>query len=348
MAFRVVLVGCGAMSHGWLEAIQNVPYLADRVEIVGLVDVNLDHAKSLGNDYALTEAIIGSDLDAVLQKTLPDAVFDVVVPDARHQVVRTAFGRGCHVLSEKPMAADMHAARDLLDLAAAAKKTHAIVQNRRYLLNAERVREIILGKKLGDLTAIHCDFFLAPRFGGFREEMEHVLLLDMAIHTFDTARFMSGTQPVAVYCQETNPKGSWFRHGAAANAIFEMTGGVNFTYRGSWCATGRQTSWESEWRFIGTKGTLTWDGADTIAGEVKSDSKSLAKDDLFCPVTPLAVPPGDPLEAEGHAGVLVDFVKSLEMGTEPGTSGKDNIKSLAMVFAAIESSKKQQRIAIKH
>ena len=31
--------------------------------------------------------------------------------------------------------------------------------------------------------------------------MEHVLLLDMAIHTFDQARLITGADPVSVYCQ---------------------------------------------------------------------------------------------------------------------------------------------------
>ena len=38
-----VLVGCGAMSKGWLEALTS-PALKDRVEVVGLVDIDLSAA----------------------------------------------------------------------------------------------------------------------------------------------------------------------------------------------------------------------------------------------------------------------------------------------------------------
>ena len=58
---------------------------------------------------------------------------------------------------------------------------------------------------LGPLTTLHSDFYIGAHFGGFREQMRHVLLLDMAIHTFDAARLLSGADPVAVYCQEWNP-----------------------------------------------------------------------------------------------------------------------------------------------
>lgn len=74
---------------------------------------------------------------------------------------------------------------------------------------------------------------LAPHFGGFREEMDNVLLLDMAIHTFDAARYVAGRKPLTVYCVERNPKGSWYRHGASANAIFEFSDDIVFSYRGS-------------------------------------------------------------------------------------------------------------------
>ena len=40
------------------------------------------------------------------------------------------------------------------------------------------------------------------------------------------------------------------------------------------------------------------------------------------------------------------FIAAIERGTAPETVGSDNIKSLAMVFAAIESAKAGQRIPI--
>ncbi len=90
--------------------------------------------------------------------------------------------------------------------------------------------------------------------------MSNVLLLDMAIHTFDAARFVCDADPVAVYCDEFNPPWSWYRGNASSTVIFEMSGGLRYTYRGSWCAEGRATSWEAEWRAVGPNGTATWDG----------------------------------------------------------------------------------------
>lgn len=330
------------MSRGWLSAVADHPLLKGRVEIVGLVDLHQPTAEARAAEFGLGGVTIGSDLDAVLAATKPDLLFDVVIPAARQGVVETGLRHGCHVLSEKPMAASLEAGRALVARAQAAGRVHAIVQNRRFIAGVRRIRRLIESGALGEVTALHCDFFIGAHFGGFREEMENVLLLDMAIHTLDAARFMAGVAPKAVYCLETNPRGSWYGHGAAANAIFEFDEGVVFNYRGSWCAEGANTSWESAWRIIGTKGTLIWDGEATF------NAKVVASDDgFFRELADLEVPaPDDIDQTHGHASVLAEFLDAIEEGRPPETASNDNIKSLAMVFAAIESAKTRQRVTI--
>jgi predicted dehydrogenase len=330
------------MSKGWLKAIAETPALAGRVVIVGLVDLDLAAAQALRGQFGLTEAVVGIDLAGVLAEVKPDLVFDVVVPAARHQVVTTALDFGCHVLSEKPLADSLDAGRDIVARARTAGKIHAVVQNRRFISGVRRIRRLLDSGALGEITALHADFFIGAHFGGFREAMQNVLLLDMAIHTFDAARFMAGKAPLAVYCHETNPPGSWYAHGAAANAIFEFSDDVVFTYRGSWAAEGANTSWESDWRIIGTKGTLIWDGGDNF------EAKTVAGDTgFFRDLAPLEVPaPADLAQTHGHASVIADFIASIEAGTPPETASNDNIKSLAMVFGAIESARTRQRVTI--
>lgn len=342
LVFKAVLAGCGSMSKGWLSALADHLPLQGRVEIVGLVDLDLATAQARAEEFGLGDAMIGTDLETVLSATKPDLVFDVVVPTARQDVVTRALHHGCHVLSEKPMAASLDAAQTMIAAAKAAGRVHAIVQNRRFIAGIRRIRRLIESGSLGEVTALHCDFFIGAHFGGFREEMDNVLLLDMAIHTLDAARYMAGVAPKAVYCLETNPSGSWYAHGAAANAIFEFDHGVVFNYRGSWCAEGANTSWESAWRIIGTKGTLLWDGEESFEARVVSGDSG-----FFRELTPLDVPePADIAQTHGHASVIADFLDAIAEGRAPETVGTDNINSLAMVFAAIESAKIGQRVLI--
>jgi predicted dehydrogenase len=330
------------MSKGWLRAIGETPRLADAIQVKGVVDLNPTVAEALAAEFGLSDAVMGTDLGDVIARTGADIVFDVVIPAARFGVVSTALKAGCHVLSEKPMATSLAEGAALIDLAGEAGKIHAIIQNRRFISGVRRMRRFVESGAIGDLTGIHCDFFLAPHFGGFREEMDNVLLLDMAIHTFDAARFIAGKKPVAVYCVEKNPKGSWYRHGASANATFEFTDDVVFTYRGSWCAEGERTSWESEWRLVGSKGMLTWDGAEQFSAAVAG-----AEPGLLHGFRTVEVPqPEHDDETHGHASVIASFIDAIRSGKRPETVSSDNIRSLAMVLGAIESAKTGKRVEI--
>jgi predicted dehydrogenase len=330
------------MAAGWLKALDD-PAVAGRVKIVGLVDPNIVAAEKLKSEFQLTDASVSADLDATLASLRPEIVFDVAVPGARLNIVKTAFAHGCHVLTEKPMATSLEDAREINAASRETGRIHAVTQNRRFKENIRRARATVESGILGTITALHCDFFIGAHFGGFREEMEHVLLLDMAIHTFDAARFISGQEPVGVYCLETNPAGSWYAHGAAANAVFEFTGDVVVTYRGSWCAEGADTNWDSSWRIIGTKDTLLWDGEDGFAAKIVDGNEG-----FFRPLREVDVPPpANDRETRGHASVIAGFLDAVDSGGVPETAGNDNIKSLAMVFAAIESARTRQHISVK-
>jgi predicted dehydrogenase len=340
MELKAALVGCGAMSRAWLQAAAKISDL----RVVGLADVDSARAEARAEEFGLNDVVIASDVESLIAQCLPDLLFDVVVPSARHGVVSAGLAAGCHVLSEKPMAQTMDEARDLVARAQSAGRIHAVVQNRRYVAGVRRIARALKRGAIGDIASIHADFFLAPHFGGFREEMDHVLLLDMAIHTFDALRCMTGLAALGVYCREWNPPSSWYRQGSSAAAIFELESGVTFVYRGSWCAPGMQTSWEAGWRFVGAKGSLTWDGAEAILIETLASGQ---REGLFDPVKPIEAPAlSEDDRIGGHFGVLRDFVAAVLAGSEPETAGPDNIHSLAMVLGAIESAEAQRRVSI--
>jgi predicted dehydrogenase len=251
------------------------------------------------------------------------------------------------VLGEKPLANSMSEARTMVKAAREANRIFAVMQNRQHHPIVRRLRQLVRGGQLGQLTTVNIDFYVGAHFGGFRDRMKHVLLLDMAIHTFDQARFITGADPVAVaYAKEWNPAGSWYDHDASAIAIYEMANGLMVTYRGSWCAEGLRTSWESEWRLIGTQGTAKWDGADNVVGVAIEQVRQAGG--FFSEVAQTDLPS---LEVEGktggHASLIADFVQCVRTGQLPQTHGEDNIKSLAMVFGAIECAETGRRVELK-
>ncbi|RVC61670.1 gfo/Idh/MocA family oxidoreductase, partial [Mesorhizobium sp. M2A.F.Ca.ET.046.02.1.1] len=112
---------------------------------------------------------------------------------------------------------------------------------------------------------------------------------------------------------------------------------------GSWCADGFRTSWEGSWRVVAERGSLLWDGHDGLKAEVVASGRDGIIDKTYS----IEVPALDPADrVGGHLGIIQDFMRAIETGTEPETRGTDNIKSLAMVFGAIESAESGRRVAI--
>lgn len=333
--FRALLVGAGGMGKAWAR---NLTACA-QTEIAGWVDIRSDAAASAAEEQQISGIFTGDDLGKALAETRPDFVVDVTIPEAHRDVTLAALAFGAPVLGEKPMADSMEHAREMVAASEKAGRLYMVSQSRRYDARLQAYKRLI-DAHIGAPGILNSDFYIGAHFGGFRETMGSPLLLDMAIHTFDAARFLSDADPAAVYCEEFNPGWSWYEGDACATAIFEMTGGLRYTYRGSWCTDGRHTSWEAEWRAVGPQGSATWDGHSAILADVVTETGA------FHSKTETVRAEADSGSAQGIAGSLQEFLFALETGRTPMGECHDNIKSLAMVFAAIESASLKQRIPV--
>ncbi len=337
---KAVLAGCGGISKAWFEPLSQF----EDVEVVGLVDINDDNIKEKIQKYNLSPAYIGPDLGDVIEKSGADTVFDCTTPESHKSMVTTALLRGCDVLGEKPMAETLEDAKEMVKTAKETGKIYAVMQNRRTIPRIKQFKELASKGVIGNVGTLNADFYLGPHFGGFREEMKHPLLVDMAIHSFDQARFISGKSAHSVYCHEWNPNGSWFSNGASAAAIFEMDDGLIFNYRGSWCARGLPTSWECQWRLIGDRGTLMWDGHSLLAGEYLPKTQTKRK--FFDELEALEIPEQYENPYSNHGMMIREFLDALHSGRTPQTVCTDNIQSMAMVFAAVQSAESGKKIEI--
>lgn len=333
--FKIIVAGCGSMANTWID------YVATRTdaEVVGLVDVHLETAKKMAEQKSLNVPVF-TDLSEGIETTNANLVFDVTIPAAHKQIVTTALNAGCQVFGEKPMAESIEDAQAVLEVAKQTGNKYAVMQNRRYLQQIRAFRDFLATGTIGSIGSIHADFFIGAHFGGFRDLMDHPLILDMAIHTFDQARFISGARPVSVYCHEYNPPGSWYKGNASAVCIFEMSNGAVFTYNGSWCAEGMNTSWEADWRVTGSKGTACWDGQQLPVYEVINSDQQAS---FINPMKKGEVK-SDWTGQEGHWGCLDEMFASLKEKRFAETDCRDNIESMKMVFGAIESAKSKKKV----
>ena len=136
----------------------------------------------------------------------------------------------------------------------------------------------------------------------------------------------------AVYCDSFNPSWSWFQGDAAAQVVFEFANDARFSFSGSWCSPGLETSWNGSWRVSGAAGTALWDGDHPPAAQ---DGEG----------QPIDAPAGEgPEEIDGS---LAEFIAAVRTGVRP-PSGEvhSNVLSLAMVEAAIRSAEEHRRVSI--
>ncbi|MCU1666142.1 MAG: hypothetical protein QOI36_5813 [Pseudonocardiales bacterium] len=320
---RVVLVGAGSMGRAWRDTIEAAP----DVELAGIADIDPAAAQSAADELGRPGLPVGTDAVTLAAATGARAVVDATVPEAHHPVTIAALFAGLAVLGEKPVADTVAKA---LSLAAAAEVTgelFMVSQSRRW--NPQLFAFRVMAADLGAIGTLTTEFFRAPRFGGFRERMEHPLLVDMAIHAFDSARFVLGAEPVSAYCEAHNPPWSWYDGAAAATTVFEMEGGIRYTYTGSWCSPGAETSWNGAWRVSGEKGSALWDGdhEPVLHGDVQRADRERSPH-------------------SGIAGSLQVFVEALRTGVAPMGEVHENVLSLAMVEAAVRSAESGQRVLV--
>lgn len=335
---RVVVAGCGGMANTWVDYAKR----RDDTLIVGLVDIKEEFAQAMAERKEL-DCPTFTDVKQAIEATGANMLFDVTIPASHYAVSTTALQLGCHVFGEKPLAESMSDCSDIVRISQCSGRTHAVMQNRRFDPRIRAYRNLIAEGTIGKPGFVGADFFIGAHFGGFRDAMDSPLLLDMAIHTFDQARFIIGADPVSVYCQEFNPPGSWYAGNAMAVCIYEMSDGSVFNYRGSWCAEGMPTSWEASWRVTGERGTAIWDGHGEPYAEVVAAGDQTGKFIRDYERVNSLLPE---MANTFHHGCLDDMFAALEEGRKPETDCSDNIYSMAMVLAALESAKTGRKVLI--
>jgi predicted dehydrogenase len=154
-------------------------------------------------------------------------------------------------------------------------------------------------------------------------------VLDMSIHHLDLLRAITGREVETVYARSWRAPDSPYEHDPAVAAIMTLDGGTTVTYRGDWASRGTDTSWDGDWEILGKHGRLTWsEGADSPEHEVVTLRQGdEAPERIEAPQ----------LTHTDRAGVLQAFRRAVGEGGPVETSAADNINSLAVVLACIES-----------
>ncbi len=333
---RVIQVGVGGYGTSWLPTIMDD---ADAAH-AALVDVNPEHLSTARDVTGLAEEACFPSAEEAVAAVEADALLCIVPPAHHEAVIFAGIAAGLHVLSEKPIADTPEAARRILARAEESDRVFMISQKARFHPWVRTFREIVGGGGLGRMSHV-THYFRAPYYswGAFRHKMDDPLYLEMSIHHFDLLRALLGCDPVHVWATSWNTPYSTFRGDTTGLAHFTMDDGLPVSYHADAIASGDMTDWYGEIRAVGETGTLMM-----VYPELFIARKGADHSDRTAPreaVMEVSNP------QQGQAAALREFVAAIAEGRQPESAGHENIKSLAMVFGAIDSSRDQQVKSIR-
>lgn len=346
--YRVAIIGTGVMAPAWMD----YPLTRDDVEFVALVDPVSERAEAFKARFHL-DAKVYPDLAPALKESGANLIFNVTPPEAHHAVTIGALRAGCDVFSEKPLADTLEHSLEMIRVSQETGKAFFVMQNRRFLKPTVEFKSLIESGAIGKVGLVVNEFYMNPGQGSFRDQvLNHALLTDMAIHQFDMMRYMFSADPVSVYCEDFTIPGSWFTGKPAAVAVFQMTNDIRYVYIGYWASRVMMTTWEGRWRAEGERGVAYWDENNVIhARQLKAGS--IQEEHNFNVyngnINFNTINPSKTLEGlTWHSGCIESMFQALDSGKKCMTDGTDNIKSIAMVYAAIESAEQGRRMDVRY
>jgi predicted dehydrogenase len=330
MAIRLVQVGMGGWGRNWAT---NVIKRSEDVELAACVDLNAEMLVQAQQLLSIPPERCFQTLESALASVEADAVLITGSLPAHVPVALEALNAGKHVLLEKPFAPTIAQAQEVVETAAKRNRVLMISQNYRFFPAVRAVTALVREGTLGSIGSVNIDFRRynntsavegRPYYQGWQP-----LLVDMAIHHFDLMRVVLGQEPSQITCQTWNPPWSRFVDPAAAAATITFDGGAVVSYRGSWVSPGPKTCWSGEWHVECSRGEIVWTSRDDTAPDhvsVRLLGKRVRQVQL--PEIPLT---------DRH-GSLKAFVQAVCTGQEPECSGRDNLYTMELMLAAVESA----------
>jgi len=323
-ALRITQVGLGGFGMEWLDVLLG----ADGVALAAVVDVSAEARTAARERGGGVPAFVV--IEEALAAAPSDAVLIVVPPEMHEPVALAALRAGRHVLSEKPLAGDLAAAARLVAAVERTGLTFMVSQDYRWSEPVATLRHHLRSGLIGAPGAIRYTFNKAWDFGGWRATLPNVLLEDMTIHHVDLLRYLIGLECEELYARSYRPAWSWFAGNSAAEVLLRFADGVHATYSGSWVGAGPQTSWTGTIEVEGARGLVRLHD-DALMFYPRGEPNGLGAPGQPLPLVEL------PRSRQDEA--LARFVAAVRSGATPETDIRDNIKSFAIVCAALASAR---------
>ncbi len=330
---RILQIGVGLRGGHWAR------FVREHHDFVPVAYVDPDaagreRARALGDGAAR----VFEDLEEALDAVEADAAL-IASPSAFHAAhAMRALEAGLTVFVEKPFAETVESALEVLRVAESTGHVVMVGENYRFRPAERTVRALVEEGRVGAIdhaTLVDRRHMPSGTEGPWLARIEYPQLQEIAIHHFDSLRFMLGERPAAITAHAWNPPSSDYRHGACTQALIEFER-VRAQYLGT-LTSGRFSF------------SLTLEGE---TGEIWTNRKWVfvrsagARIPSFVRNVPAPKGDADKYPREGTTSLLDQLRDLVERGIPPETVGTDNIWNVAMVEAAKRSDRERRVVPI--
>ena len=191
---RFGVIGAGRI--GKIHA-ENLATRIAGVEVAGIADVNLNCARELADRLHVPVAV--DDYHPFLSDPTIDAVAICSSTDTHAKIIIEAAQAGKHIFCEKPIDHDLAKIDAALQAVEEASVKLQIGFNRRFDPNFRRVRAMVAEGKIGDPHILRITSRDPAPPPVSYVKVSGGMFLDMTIHDFDMARYLSGSEVEEVY-----------------------------------------------------------------------------------------------------------------------------------------------------
>jgi predicted dehydrogenase len=336
MAHEIGIVGAGGIvNYAHLPAYKKAGF-----KVVGITDRNREQAERTAKQHGIQR--VYSTVGELLREPGIEVVDVAVYPAEQLAIVEQATAAGKHLLCQKPFADEYAKAIRTVELAKHAKVKIAVNQQMRWDAGIRCARLLIDDGWLGTATyatiQVHCktDWSLWPWIyqGGRVEIMFH------SIHYIDSLRYLLG-EPASVFTSGSRAPGETTKAETKTLSIWEYDSGLQVLI--DVCHTTWHDDQYAIFRLEGTDGVIKGTiglmynyptgRPDTLEFMSKRNPGywfNARLDSMWIP--------------DAFVGPMASLMCSIEDGSEPETSGADNLRTLQIVFAEYRSMAEKRAV----
>ena len=322
------MIGTGGISASHLDAYRTAGW-----EVAALWNRTTAKAAEKAAEYC-PEARIETDWRDLLADKDIDVV-DITLPtEHRAPVIAAALKADKHVLSQKPFVEDLDQGEELVALAEANGVHLAVNQNGRWSPHMAWMRAAVQGGHIGDVISAHVSLHWNHGWtaGTPFDEIEDLVLYDFGIHWFDFLSSLLGDRVRTVFASATHAAGQDNKVPLMAQAMVSFDGGqASLIFDGGTPHGPRDTTY-----IAGTHGSVMADGRDLSHQTVTLTTEQ-----------GIAIPALDgQWFNDGFRGAMGELLCAIEDDRPPENSARENLKSLALAFAAVKSRQTGHEVAV--